>query len=182
MSGAGPIAVSLAAGQPELVASLVLFGTFADGPGTFTDKQLRDMVVQITRTHWSMGSKLLADLYRPGASDEAAWHLSEVFRESARPDVAADYLASLYEHNVVDRLPTVTAPALVLHYRGDRLIPFRGAQQLVAGLRNARLVVLEGRVHLPDANDLDQIQKNIVEHVRGALRTQPGRARLSRSP
>ncbi|MGZ4745996.1 MAG: alpha/beta fold hydrolase [Oryzihumus sp.] len=182
MSGAGPIAVSLAAGQPELVASLVLFGTFADGPGTFTDKQLRDMVVQITRTHWSMGSKLLADLYRPGASDEAAWHLSDVFRESARPDVAADYLASLYEHNVVDRLPTVTAPALVLHYRGDRLIPFRGAQQLVAGLRNARLVVLEGRVHLPDANDLDQIQKNIVEHVRGALRTQPGRARLSRSP
>ena len=84
MSGAGPIAVSLAAERPELVASLVLFGTFADGPRTFTDKQLRGMVVQITRTHWSVGSKLLADLYRPGASDEAAWHLSEVFRESAR--------------------------------------------------------------------------------------------------
>src|SRR6476661_8667192 len=181
MSGAGPIAVSLTAARPELVTSLVLFGTFADGPGTFTDEQLRGMVVQITRTHWSMGSKLLADLYRPGASDEAAWHLSEVFRESARPDVAADYLASLYEHNVVDKLPSVMAPALVLHYRGDRLIPFRGAQQLVAGLGNVTLVELEGRVHLPDARDLDQIQRNIVEHVRRALRTQPGQTRLSRS-
>ena len=182
MSGAGPIAVSLAAEQPELVASLVLFGTFADGPRTFTDKQLRDMVVQITRTHWSMGSKLLADLYRPGTTDEAAWHLSEVFRESAQPDVAADYLASLYEHDVVHLLPLVRAPALVLHYRGDRLIPFRGAQQLVAGLPHARLVVLDGRVHLPDASDLDQIQGNIVEHVRGAVHTQARHARLSRSP
>ena len=182
MSGAGPIAVSLAAERPELVSSLVLFGTFADGPRTFTDKQLRDMVVQITRTYWSMGSKLLADLYRPGTTDEAAWHLSEVFRESAQPDVAADYLASLYEHDVAHLLPLVRAPALVLHYRGDRLIPFRGAQQLVAGLRNARLVVLDGRVHLPDARDLDQIQKNIVEHVRGAVHTQPRGARLSLSP
>ena len=182
VSGAGPIAVSLAAERPEMVTSLVLFGTFADGPRTFTDKQFGDMVVQITRTHWSVGSKLLADLFRPGASDETAWHLSQVFRESAGPDVAADYLASLYEHDVTHLLPYVTAPALVLHYRGDRLIPFRGAQQLVAGLRNARLVPLDGRVHLPDAGDLDQIQKNIVEHVRGAARTQPRDARLIRSP
>ncbi len=182
MSAAGPIAVSLAAAQPELVASLVLFGTFADGPRTFTDQQLRDLVVQITRTHWSVGSKLLADLYRPEVSDEAAWHLSEVFRESAGPDVAADYLASMYEHDVAHLLPAVTAPGLVLHYRGDRLIPFRGSQQLVAGLRNARLVPLDGRVHLPDARDLDQIQKNVVEHIHGAVHTQRREARLSRSP
>ena len=73
----------------------------------------------------------------------------------------------MYEHDVAHMLPAVMAPGLVLHYRGDRLIPFRGAQQLVAGLRNATLVQLDGRVHLPDARDLDQIQKNIVEHVRG---------------
>lgn len=182
MSAAGPIAVSLAAQRPELVASLVLFGTFADGPRTFTDKHLRDLVVQITRTHWSVGSKLLADLYRPGASDEAAWHLSEVFRESAGPDVAADYLASMYEHDVAHLLPAVTAPGLVLHYRGDRLIPFRGSQQLVAGLRSARLVSLDGRVHLPDARDLDQIQKNVVEHLNGAVHTPTREAPLSPSP
>ena len=64
----------------------------------------------------------------------------------------------------------------------DRLIPFRGAQQLVAGLRNARLVTLDGRVHLPDARNLDQIQKNIVEHVRGAVHTQTPQAGLSLSP
>jgi DNA-binding SARP family transcriptional activator/pimeloyl-ACP methyl ester carboxylesterase len=168
MSAAGPIALSLAARRPGWVTSLVMFGTFANGPRTFTDKAMRDMVVQITRTHWSVGSKILADLYRPRSSDEAAWHLSRVFRESAGPDVAADYLASMYDHDVTDLLPGVPAPALVLHYRSDRLISFRGAQDLVTGLPNATLVPLDGKVHLPDATDLDQIQKAIVDHVHRA--------------
>src|SRR5512139_47838 len=175
MSAAGPIAVSLAARRPDWVTSLVLFGTFADGPRTFGDKAMRDLVVQITRTHWSIGSKLLADLYRPRSSDKAAWHLSQVFRESAGPDVAADYLASMYDHDVTDLLPHVEAPTLVLHYRGDRLIPFRGAQDLVAGLPDATLLPLDGRVHLPDAADLDQIQKAMVDHVpRPARAPRPG--------
>ena len=165
MSAAGPIAVSLAARRPDWVSSLVLFGTFANGPNTFSDKVMRDMIVQITRTHWRTGSKILADLYRPGTSDEAAWHLSNVFRESAAADVAADYLESMYDHDVVHLLPSVRAPALVLHYRADRLIPFRGALDLVTGLPDATLVPLDGRVHLPDARDLDHIEKAIVDHI-----------------
>lgn len=166
MSAAGPIAVELAARRPAWVRSLVLFGTFADAAATFADHALRHMVAQIARSHWGMGSKILADLYRPGAGDEAAWHLARVFRESASAEVAARYLEAVYEQDVSARLPSVTAPTLVLHYRGDRLIPFRGAQQLVAGLPHARLLPLDGRVHLPDAADLDQIQDAVVAHVR----------------
>jgi DNA-binding SARP family transcriptional activator/pimeloyl-ACP methyl ester carboxylesterase len=165
MSAAGPIAISLAARRPDWVSSLVLFGTFADGPNTFPDKTLRDMIVQITRTHWRLGSKILADLYRPGVSDGAAWHLSDVFRESAEADVAADYLESMYDHDVMDLLPSVQAPSLILHYRGDRLISFRGAKDFATGLPNATLVPLDGRVHLPDAHDLDHIEKAIVDHI-----------------
>jgi pimeloyl-ACP methyl ester carboxylesterase len=166
MSAAGPIAVSLAARRPDWVTSLVLFGTFADGPGTFSDKAMRDMFVEIARTHWGLGSKMLADLYRPGASDEAAWHLARVFRDSASAEVAAEYLAAMYDCDVMDLLPSVQAPVLVLHYRSDRLIPFRGSQDLVAGLPQATLVPLDGRVHLADAADLDQVETAIAEHVR----------------
>lgn len=166
MSAAGPIAVELAARHPEWVSSMVFFGTFADGPATFADKRLRDMVVELTRDHWGMGSKVLADLYRPGVSDEAAWHLAQVFRDSASPEVAAEYLSATYDYDVADLLPSVSAPGLVLHYRGDRLIWFRGAQDLAAGLPTARLLPLDGRVHLPDAKDLDLIEEAIVDHVR----------------
>jgi DNA-binding SARP family transcriptional activator/pimeloyl-ACP methyl ester carboxylesterase len=154
MSAAGPIAVTVTARRPEWVSSLVLFGTFADGPATFADHEMREMMVNIVRTHWGMGSKIFADLYRPGAGDDAAWHLARMFRDSASADVAADYLRSMYDHDVTGLLPSVTAPTLVLHYRRDRLIPVRGSQDLAAGLPNATFLPLDGRVHLPDASDL----------------------------
>jgi pimeloyl-ACP methyl ester carboxylesterase len=156
----------LAHRRPEWVQSLVLFGTFANAAATFTDERLRDMIVEITRTHWGMGSKILADLYRPGLSDEAVLHLAKVFRDSADPEVAAAYLESLYEQDVSRLLPEVTTPALVLHYRNDRLIPFHGGRELAAGLPNAVFLPLDGNVHLPDVKDLDRIQDSIVSHVR----------------
>jgi DNA-binding SARP family transcriptional activator/pimeloyl-ACP methyl ester carboxylesterase len=166
MSAAGPIAVTVAARRPEWVSSLALFGTFADGPVTFPDHQMREMMVSIVRNHWRMGSKIFADLYRPGAGDDAARHLAEVFRESASADVAADYMRSMYDHDVSGLLSSVTAPTLVLHYRKDPLIPVRGSQDLATGLPNATFLPLDGDVHLPDAADLEQIEEAIVGHVR----------------
>ena len=173
MSAAGPIALGLAHRRPEWVDSLVLFGTFANALETFTDKRLRDMIVEITRTHWGMGSKILADLYRPGLSDEAVLHLAKVFRDSADPEVAASYLETLYEQDVSDLLPDINTPALVLHYRQDRLIPFHGGRELASGLPNATFLPLDGNVHLPDARDLDLIQDSIVSHVRRHAGGQP---------
>ena len=149
MSAAGPIAVTLAHQHPEWIDSLVFFGTFASAPETFPDVTLREQVVDIARTHWGVGSRILADLYRPGISTEGEWHLAKVFRDSASPGVAADYLEDMYRQDVSAKLASIEAPALVVHYRSDRLIGFRGAQQLVDGLPHARLIPLDGRVHLP---------------------------------
>ena len=109
---------------------------------------------------------MLADLYRPGLSDEAAWHLAKVFRDSATSEVASAYLESMYAQDVSALLPEITVPPLVLHYRKDRLIGFHGGQQLATGLPNATFLPLDGPVHLPDARDLDVIERSIVEHVR----------------
>lgn len=165
MSAAGPVALTLAHRRPEWVDSLVLFGTFANGPRTFADPRMREMVVELVRSHWGIGSKLLADLYRPGISDEAAWHLARVFRDSATPEVAAGYLEHLYDQDVSSLLPQIRVPALVLHYRADRLIWFRGGQEMAAGLPDATIVPLDGRVHLPDVRDLDTIEDAVLTHV-----------------
>jgi pimeloyl-ACP methyl ester carboxylesterase len=165
MSAAGPIAVTLTHRHPEWVSSLVLFGTFANGPATFSDESLREQVVAIARSHWGIGSKMLADLYRPGLSDEATWHLAKVFRDSASAEVAASYLEQIYGQDVTPLLPEIQAPALVLHYRSDRLIPFRGGQDLATGLPQATLLPLDGKVHLPDAADLDTIERAIADHI-----------------
>ncbi len=166
MSSSGPVALTLAHRRPEWVDSLVLFGTFADGPACFTDDRMYAMVVEITRTHWGVGSKMLADLYRPGLSDEAAWHMAKVFRDSSSAEVAAEYLLHMRPQDVSPLLREIETPALVLHYRSDRLIPFRGGQELAAGLPNATFLPLDGPLHLPDAADLDTIDGAIVSHVR----------------
>ncbi len=165
MSQAGPVALALAAERPELVERLVLFGTYAAGPTTFTNPELQRLLVAMVRAHWGMGSRLVADLYRPNPSDEAARHLARVLRDSADREVAAGYLEAVYEADVAALLPRVRAPALVLHYRDDRVIPFRGGQQLAAALPAATFLPLDGAYHLPDAADLDRV----VEAVAGFL-------------
>jgi DNA-binding SARP family transcriptional activator/pimeloyl-ACP methyl ester carboxylesterase len=162
MSQAGPVAVALAARRADLVEKLVFFGTYADGTAAFTRPELNATLVAMVRTHWGLGSKLFADLYRPDATDGAANHLASVLRESASPEVAARYLEAVYQADVTDLLRSVSAPAMVLHYRSDRVVPFEGGRQLALGLPDARLVALDGRFHLPDARDLDRIVATIA--------------------
>jgi pimeloyl-ACP methyl ester carboxylesterase len=91
--------------------------------------------------------------------------LGRVLRDSASTEVAAGFLEEIYRVDVTDLLPEVHQPALVLHYRADRLIHYRGGQQLASELPNARFVPLDGRYHLPDAADLDRIVDAIRDLV-----------------
>jgi DNA-binding SARP family transcriptional activator/pimeloyl-ACP methyl ester carboxylesterase len=162
VSQSGPAAVSLAARRPDLVTHLVLFGTFANAFDVFRSEELNQSIVGLARGHWGIGAKTLADLYRPGASPDAVRHLARVLRESADADIAAGYLEEMYRTDVTDLLPGVAAPALVMHYRGDRVIPYRGSRQLASGIPDARLIPLDGDFHLPDARDLPRIVETIA--------------------
>ena len=45
---------------------------------------------------------------------------------------------------LTDVIDEIRAPALVLHYRGDRVIPFVGGQTLAAALPSARFIAKDG--------------------------------------
>lgn len=170
VSQSGPAVVALAARRPDLVTHLVLFGTFANAFEVFRSEELNQSFVGLARSHWGIGANTLADLYRPGASPEAVRHLARVLRESADADVAAGYLEEMYRSDVSGLLAKVAAPALVMHYRGDRVIPYRGARQLASGITDARLVPLEGHFHLPDAGDLPRIVATVAAFLAGTDR------------
>jgi DNA-binding SARP family transcriptional activator/pimeloyl-ACP methyl ester carboxylesterase len=166
VSQAGPAAITVAAERPDLVTHLILFGTFADASAAFPDLRTADASLALLKANWGLGSRLLAGLYRPGASEAVTDHLARVMRESAPPEVAAGYLEEMYRTDVSDRLARVAAPALVVHYTGDRVIPFSGGRHLAAGLPGCTFVPLTGRYHLPDVDDLDRIVRDVVEFVR----------------
>ncbi|NGO14475.1 hypothetical protein G5C60_44530 [Streptomyces sp. HC44] len=148
VSQAGPIALALAlalaAERPELVSRLVLFGTYADAASTFPPT-VREAMPRLLRSHWGLIARTLAELYRPGCSAHAVRHLGRVLQDSAGGQEAVGYLGAGYTFDVTRLLPKVRAPALVLHYRGDRVIPFRGGRDLAAALPRARFLPLADR-------------------------------------
>jgi pimeloyl-ACP methyl ester carboxylesterase len=165
MSGAGPIALACAARAPERISHLVLFGTYADGPSTFGD--VGRPILDLLRQRPTVALELLAGLYRPGASGAASQEFARILRDSASMEVAGGYLEAIYATDVSDLLAQVRTPTLVVHYRGDRVVPFRGGEALASALPSARLVAKEGAWHLPDARDVG----DIIDAVEELLRT-----------
>ena len=78
-------------------------------------------------------------------------------------------------------LPRVTAPALVLHRRGDRTVPIGRGRELASLLPNARFVALQGDSHLPWMDDQRDLQRALAGFLDDAAPTEPnGASPLSR--
>jgi pimeloyl-ACP methyl ester carboxylesterase len=148
VSFGAPTAAAYAAHHPERVASLAVFGGFAHGD-EIAPRPLREALVATVRAHWGAGSRVLSDVWLPGANAALRERFARLQRAAATAEVAAAALEAVYTTDVRDLLPAVTAPAVVIHRRRDRAIPFALGRDLAARLPNARFVALDGELHLP---------------------------------
>ncbi|HJM89243.1 MAG TPA: alpha/beta fold hydrolase [Dehalococcoidia bacterium] len=166
ISQGGPIAVMFAAEHPERVGKLALYASFADGPTTYFKPAVRESMLAVVRSHWGIGSKVLTDMFTPGASLEEADKMAKHQRESASAEVAAGYLELAYSLDVTDAAKQVTTPTIVLHRRGDRAVPIAGGQQLAALIPGAHFVPLEGTWHVPrDEEEASDLAALIDQHL-----------------
>ena len=161
VSCGGCTAASFAARWPERVDRLVLYGSYSDGHA-LGPPEARSGMVDLVRSHWGLGSRLLADLFGPSWSpeDRAAFTASQ--RAFADAQVAASLLELIYETDVRDDLPRVRAPALVVHREHDRAMRLRGAREVAALLPRAELVTLPGDAHLPWHGDGDAVLRVVA--------------------
>jgi pimeloyl-ACP methyl ester carboxylesterase/DNA-binding SARP family transcriptional activator len=170
MSAAGPTAIAVAARRPELVRDLVLFGTFADPAVAFPDPAFSEALVDVVRARWGRGAAMVAQLFRPAASDAAAERVGAVLRESADPAAGAAYLAATFDSDASALLPAVHQPTLVIHYRNDKVVPFPGGEHLARSLPGARFLPLDGGYHLPDLADIDRLDRAVRSFLAGGDR------------
>jgi pimeloyl-ACP methyl ester carboxylesterase/DNA-binding CsgD family transcriptional regulator len=161
ISCGGTIAVSFAARRPERVDRLVLYGSYAQG-SALAPPQARTGMIDLVRSHWGLGSRLLADVFGPNwsAEDRAAFTASQ--RAAADAGIAADLLTLIYQTDVRDELPEVRAPALVVHREHDRAMQLKGAREIAALLPDADLVTLPGNAHLPWHGDGDAVLRAVA--------------------
>jgi DNA-binding CsgD family transcriptional regulator len=66
-------------------------------------------------------------------------------------------LEAIYATDVREVLGDIKAPALVVHRRDDRAIPFEMGRDLAARIPGARLIALDGDIHLPWLGDRESV-------------------------
>jgi pimeloyl-ACP methyl ester carboxylesterase/DNA-binding CsgD family transcriptional regulator len=157
-SSGGCAAIAFAARFPERVRRLLLYGAYADG-SSIAAPEVREAIVATVRSHWGLGSRMLADMFLGDTDSGAQERLARHQRAAATPDTAARLLELIYRNDVRAELNSVRAPTLVVHRRGDRAIPYHLGRELAAGIPGAALVPLIGTAHLPWAGDTQSVAR-----------------------
>src|ERR1700730_6654928 len=182
VSEGGTMAMLLAAGHPERVNALVLYGTYArlleapDYPWGVTNRAL-EMLVEISGKGWGEGIGLGA--WAPSRRDDAEFRQwwARLQRLSASPGMVRNIFALYPQMDIRDVLPTIQAPTLVLHRRGDRMVSIELGRYLADHIPGAKLVELEGADHLFFTDDSDAILDEVQEFLTGA-RSMPSPERV----
>jgi pimeloyl-ACP methyl ester carboxylesterase/DNA-binding SARP family transcriptional activator len=152
-SRGGATAIAYAARHPERVSRLVLHGAFAHGWrhwGDAAEIERREATVTLTRQGWNNPGfrQLLRSLLLPDATPEEIGWFDELQQISIPGENAARVQQASGDFNLLDLLPRIAAPTLVLHSRDDVAIPFEQSRLIASRIPGARLVTLEGRSHI----------------------------------
>lgn len=161
-SAGGPIAARYAADHPREVERLVLYGSYLNG-AAIADPAAREMLLNMIRTHWGLGSRVLADVFIPGATAAERDEFVAFQRDSAPAELAARLLETMYTFNVEESAGEIRSPTAVLHRKNDRAIPFELGRQLAAQIPGAAFVALEGADHLPWYGDTEAVARAVLD-------------------
>lgn len=164
-SQSGPAMAAYAARHPDRVGRLLLFGTFADGRN-MVDPAVANAIGQLCEAHWGLAAGTLADVWFPNGDPEGRQFWARLMRRSISAERAAAMFAEVWTINVLDELPNISAPTLVMHRRRDATIPFERGRQLAAGIPGAEFLPLDGAEHLWYFGDSEAVMAAAVEFLR----------------
>ena len=146
-TSAGPRAIAFAASEPELVAALILYGTFARVADAFSADVLNGLAA-LARSNWPMAARAIADVGTARAeAGDALVPLADVFVQSATGEVAARALLWAATADVTPLLRTVAARTLIVHRINDSVVPVAIGQKIASAIPGARLVTPPGSAH-----------------------------------
>jgi pimeloyl-ACP methyl ester carboxylesterase len=153
------VAAAYAVRHPERVTRLIFTGAFANGwpaPGDSVTEQFNALLTLI-RLGWGRDNpafrQLWTTLFRPDAdSVEMDW-LNELQRISTSPENAVRMMSEFPKIKILDLLPKISCPTLVLHSRDDAAIPVQEGRLIATRIRGARFVELPSRSHLVSPGD-----------------------------
>ncbi len=172
VSAGGPTAITYAARHPERVTRIAFYGAFARTHPTPERLAELDAIIATMRAGWDSDThayrNVFTTLLAPDAGSFQLRMMSEFFKISNNGRDAADMMTSLRLADVSELARQLRLPALVIHRRGDMIIPYDvGGLDLAALVPGARLVTVEGNNHADVADP--EISSELLEFFAGDL-------------
>jgi pimeloyl-ACP methyl ester carboxylesterase len=112
---------------------------------------------------------IFTSLFIPGGTTEQIQWFDDLQHVTTSPENAVRIRQVNVGLDISDLLPRVTIPTLVLHCRGDAIVPFEEGRRLAAGIPGARFVALEGQNHL--ILDSEPAWGRFLDEIRTFLKT-----------
>ncbi len=155
-SQGGAISIAYAARHPGRVSHLVLLGAYARGAHhrNLGAGQLEELEAQLKLVERGWGRddpsyrQMFASQFLPGATLQELASMSELQRRSASAADAARVIRSFLGIDVTRAAAALRCPALVLHARGDRRVPFEEGRLLAGLIPAAQFMPLESDNHI----------------------------------
>jgi RNA polymerase sigma factor (sigma-70 family) len=154
LSGGGPTAIEYAARNPERVSHLVLYGSSTRGRdrrGEGETEQTR-LMIDLMRVGWGGAvpafRQVFSSIFIPSAGEEQKRWYDDMQQASSSGEMAARLWRSRTQIEVSDTARRIIQPALVLHARHDRAVPYEEGRRVASLLPDARLVTLETDNHI----------------------------------
>jgi pimeloyl-ACP methyl ester carboxylesterase/DNA-binding CsgD family transcriptional regulator len=154
ISGGGPTAVAYAVEHPEAVSRLVLYGAYVRGRHKrgVAEVEKSRLMIDLTRAGWGGAvpafRRVFSATYIPSAGEEQKRWYDELQQASSSGEMAARLWASRTDIDICEQARRVTQPALVVHSRDDRAVPYEEGRSLASLLPDARFVTLESDNHI----------------------------------
>jgi pimeloyl-ACP methyl ester carboxylesterase len=171
----GQVAAAYAATHPDVLSSLIVYGSCARGRDLAPD-DVRQSLLALVRAHWGLGSRVLADIWLPEASAELTGMFAQVQRAAATADMAASLLDMFYRFDVADLLPAIRVPTLVAHRRGSRAVGFELGRELATLIPGAQFAALAGRMQPIYAGGGDSAASAVLPFLRDQIADRTGRS------
>jgi len=165
MSQGGFLSLRAALTAPDRVRALVLIDTQAgvEDPETIPLYQgMHDEWVTNGPGNVQAG---IAGLILGGDVDHAPWFAK--WNSAPKENLSLPFECLVGRDDITDRLPEITAPAIIFHGDADAAIPMARAEELCAGLGDCRgVVVVEGAAHAPNLSHPDAVNGPLADFLR----------------
>lgn len=139
-----PASIAFAAAYPDRVNRLALYGGSARGWTAMRARETQALLSLIERD-WDVFADMAAHAWTGWSSGDAGRLTADVFRAATTPMVARATLQAVSGVDVTRLVPTIVAPALVLHRLGTFQLAIDESRSLARLFPKGRLVVVEGK-------------------------------------